>query len=494
MSILSHIVFSLYFLCLVYILIYCCFQFQLLYYYLRRKSRYSLDEDPQKKILDSQWPTVTIQLPIFNERYVVERLIDNIIKMDYPRDKLEIQVLDDSTDDTRQLSLNKIKEYNKLGFDISGFFREDRKGYKAGALKEATVEAKGEFIAIFDADFLPAPDFLKKTVPHFKNERIGVVQTRWGHLNQNYSLLTQLQAFQLNVHFTVEQKGREKGNCLLQFNGTAGIWRKETILESGGWHADTLTEDLDLSYRAQLKGWKIAYLEDILSPAELPSEIHGLKSQQYRWMKGGAETAKKLLPVVWRSNISIIQKIHASVHLLGSSIFLSIFLLGFVSVPLMFFLNMENYNFNILNVFLVSTLIISLIYYIANAKASWSQIGFGQSILKFIFLFPVFLSLSMGMSLHNSLAVLSGLSGRRSAFVRTPKFNIQGIGASLKNKKHYNYRNISMVTILEGLMALYFLFGLLYGLKLGEGSMIIFHLLLCAGYASICFLGIKHSA
>lgn len=488
-EILSNIVFSIYLLCLVYILIYCCFQLQLLYYYLTRNSKYG----KVKSINESELPIITVQLPIYNEYYVVERLIDNIIKLDYPKEKLEIQVIDDSTDDTRDLCARKIKEYQDLGYNIKGVYRSNRLGYKAGALKDAMDKVTGEFIAIFDADFLPEPDFLRKTIHHFQDEKIGVVQTRWGHINQDYSLLTKLQAFQLNVHFTVEQKGREKGNCMLQFNGTAGVWRKETISDSGGWHSDTLTEDLDLSYRAQMKGWKIIFLEDILSPAELPAEIHGLKSQQYRWMKGGAETAKKLLPMVWKSNISLYKKIHASVHLLGSSIFLSVFLLGVISVPLMFILNIGSYDFSILNIFLISTLIISAIYYVANAKASWSEFSVGHSILKFIFLFPIFLSLSMGMSLHNSIAVISGLIGKRSAFVRTPKFDVKGISSVIGDKNKYRLKNIGYITLLEGFLALYFLVGIIYGLKLGETSMAVFHTLLFLGYSSICFLSIKHS-
>ena len=271
------------------ITIYCLLQFHLLYYYKTKKNKYLLQVNtPHDESLDL--PIVTIQLPIFNERYVVQRLLTSITALDYPKSKMEIQVLDDSTDDTVEITAKEVEKYSEQGFDIKHITRTDRTGYKAGALKSATTFAKGEFIAIFDADFLPEEDFLMKTMKHFADPKIGVVQTRWEHLNQNYSLLTRVQAFQLNVHFTVEQLGRKVGNLLLQFNGTAGVWRKETINDAGGWEADTLTEDLDLSYRAQLKGWKIIYLEDVTSPAELPSEMNGLRSQQFRWMKGGAET------------------------------------------------------------------------------------------------------------------------------------------------------------------------------------------------------------
>ncbi|MBK9735611.1 MAG: glycosyltransferase [Saprospiraceae bacterium] len=248
---------------------------------------------------------VTIQLPVYNEKYVIERLIDNIIKLDYPKDRMEIHILDDSTDETKTIVQKKVSYYKKSGYNIDYFNRHERTGFKAGALKDGMKMAKGEFIAIFDADFLPRPNFLRLTLPSFDDPKIGVVQTRWEHINQSYSLLTELQAFQLNVHFTVEQKGRYQAGYMLQFNGTAGIWRSSCIIDAGGWEADTLTEDLDLSYRAQMKGWHIKYLEHVTAPAELPAEINGLKSQQFRWMKGGAETAKKMLPRVWDSKISL---------------------------------------------------------------------------------------------------------------------------------------------------------------------------------------------
>jgi len=267
-------------------------------------------------------------------------------------------VIDDSTDDSLELARAKVEEYQAQGFQIELVTRSDRTGYKAGALKAAMSKVKGEFIAIFDADFLPEKDFLRKTLPYFQNnEKLAVVQTRWGHINQGHSLLTEVQAFQLNVHFTVEQKGRQLGDYFLQFNGTAGVWRKAAIEDAGGWEADTLTEDLDLSYRAQLKGWKIMYLQDTIAPAELPSEMLGLKSQQHRWMKGGAETAKKLLPQVWASPMKFRSKVHGSIHLLGSSVFLSIFLLGIFSVPLIFVV--MPLSGTVMNLFFLSTMLLA---------------------------------------------------------------------------------------------------------------------------------------
>jgi cellulose synthase/poly-beta-1,6-N-acetylglucosamine synthase-like glycosyltransferase len=244
---------------------------------------FSMDSEEES---ESDLPFVTVQLPIYNEKYVIERLIEAVVDFDYPKSRYEIHILDDSTDDTVDIVRKRVAYYKEQGYQIEQVIRKDRKGFKAGALKDAMPLARGEFIAIFDADFLPRPDFLLQTVPYFEDEKVGVVQTRWEHINEDYSLITRLQAMQLNVHFTVEQKGRQAGNFLLQFNGTAGLWRRETIEDAGGWEADTLTEDLDLSYRAQLKGWKIEFLEHIGSPAELPAEMNSLKSQQFRWMKG----------------------------------------------------------------------------------------------------------------------------------------------------------------------------------------------------------------
>ena len=362
MEILYYTIFGIYVLALSYITIYCMMQLHLLYKY---KSFYRKNGIPKmlKAEGNQELPFITIQLPIFNEMYVVERLLENVTKFDYPRDKFEIHVLDDSIDETVEITKKEVEKYQAQGFNIQQIRRTNRQGYKAGALKEAMQFAKGEFIAIFDADFLPRPDFLRTTIAHFLvNEKVGVVQTRWEHINQNYSLLTRLQAMQLNVHFTVEQKGREAGNYLLQFNGTAGVWRRACIDDAGGWQSDTLTEDLDLSIRAQLKGWEITYLEKFGSPAELPAEMNGLKSQQFRWMKGGAESAKKLLPTVWKSDLKLSQKLHTTSHLLGSSVFIFIFIVGIFSVPLLFILNELGLKPHFLSIFFVATLAIIAVY------------------------------------------------------------------------------------------------------------------------------------
>ena len=482
-----YLIVGIYFAALSYITLYCLLQLHLLFHYKKNKNQNSAEE------LDSteELPFVTVQLPIYNEQYVLNRLVDNICNLDYPKDRFEIHILDDSNDDTLDLAKAKVEEYRAKGYNIRHITREDRKGYKAGALKDGMKFVKGEFIAIFDADFLPKPDFLMNTIPHFKDKNVGIVQTRWGHINQNYSLLTELQAFQLNVHFTVEQLGRQKANYLLQFNGTAGVWRRQTIDEAGGWEADTLTEDLDLSYRAQLKGWKIVYLEDILSPAELPSEMHGLKSQQFRWMKGGAETAVKILPSIWKSHLGFQQKLHATGHLMGSSVFIFVFLLGVFSVPLLYYKSPMSLPANIQSLFLISLVSIIGVYYVANVQTAWKGSPGIKRFLKFLIMFPLFLSLSMGLSFHNTLAVLQGYLGKKSAFVRTPKFNITNLKDRLINKSYLS-KKLGMSTLGEGLLALYFCFAVYLGYSNGDYSLMLFHVLLTLGYSTIFYFSVKH--
>ena len=491
MEILTYIFLVVYCLALIFITFYCLLQFHLLYHYRKFNKAHEGQDYLKAGSQDDGLPRVTIQLPIFNELYVVDRLVDCIMELEYPKDKIDIQVLDDSTDETKGLSQKKVDEYKAKGFDIKLYHRTNRTGYKAGALKAALPYAKGDFVAIFDADFLPRKDFLLTTIPYFNEPDIGVVQTRWQHINEDYSMLTKLQAMQLNVHFTVEQLGRSAGNLMLQFNGTAGVWRRETIEDAGGWEADTLTEDLDLSYRAQLKGWKIYYLEKFGSPAELPAEMNGLKSQQFRWMKGGAENAKKLLPSVWKSNLSLRQKFHASGHLMSSTVFIFIFVAGLFSVPLLYFLPKISFNPSYLGIFLISWISIIIVYYVANVQADLEQKTTWKTILKFLFLFPIFLALSMGLSLHNSIAVLQGYIGKKSAFIRTPKFNIQGLQDSFKQRKYLS-KKIPWTTFGEGFLSVYFLGAMGLGIYVGNTSFLIFHLLLCIGYGAICYYSIRH--
>ncbi|KAA3624373.1 MAG: histidine kinase, partial [Bacteroidetes bacterium] len=307
--------------------------------------------------------------------------------------------------------------------------------------------------------------------------------------------ITRLQALQLNVHFTVEQRGRMEGGHMLQFNGTAGVWRKETIDDAGGWQADTLTEDLDLSIRAQLKGWKIRFLEEVGSPAELPVEMNSLKSQQFRWMKGGAETARKMLPSIWGSAMPFMEKIHTTVHLLASSIFVFVFIIGVFSVPLLYYLGdifSAGISKNFFGIFLAGFLSVIAVYYVANVQAVGHK---DQSplkqILNFLLLFPLFLSLSMGLALHNTIAVFEGFRGKKSPFVRTPKFNIKNMADKVKSKKYINYK-LSWTTIFEGVFSLYFLGAMFLGLYLQNTTFFFFHLMLFLGYGGIFYFTVKH--
>lgn len=529
MSFVAYLVLAVYTIALLYITVYCLMQFTLLYHYRKAIRRQPAEAERQGRRLGAgnaaqriekslvsagsgaagsrpastvtdepvdaeDYPFVTVQLPIYNEKYVISRLIDSVAQFDYPRDRFEIHILDDSTDETVDITRRKVEEYQAKGFQIEQVRRKVRQGFKAGALRDAMDRARGEFMAIFDADFLPRPDFLKRTIPYFNDKRVGVVQTRWEHINEDYSIITRLQALQLNVHFTVEQRGRMAGGLLLQFNGTAGVWRRQAIEEAGGWEADTLTEDLDLSIRAQLKGWKIRFLEEVASPAELPVEMNSLKSQQFRWMKGGAETARKMLPAVWRSNLGLWKKIQATAHLLASTVFVFVLLTGMFSVPLLYFLGdliEMGFDKDVFVYFLSGLLSIIGVYYYGNVVAPVHREPRGRVILKFIFLFPLFLALSMGLSLHNSVAVMQGWLGKKSSFVRTPKFNIQSVKDSFL-KNNYVTRKLSWTTIGEGLLAVYFLAAVAGGIYLGDMTFLLFHLLLAIGFGTIFYFSLKH--
>jgi cellulose synthase/poly-beta-1,6-N-acetylglucosamine synthase-like glycosyltransferase len=457
-------------------------------YWRKDKNEVQPNEIPEKEL-----PFVTIQLPLYNELYVVDRLIDSIAKFDYPKNKFEIQILDDSTDETVDIVAKKVEQYKKLGFDIYQHRREIRTGYKAGALKEGMEICKGEFIAIFDADFLPDPLFLKKTLPHFKDQKIGVVQTKWEHLNKDYSLLTRLQAFGLDAHFTVEQTGRNYGNHFINFNGTAGIWRKSCIKDAGGWEADTLTEDLDLSYRAQLKHWKFKYLEELGSPAELPAAMNALKNQQFRWTKGAAEcTRKNLLKVLKNKELPFNTKLHALFHLMNSSIFICIVLLSVLSIPMLIIKNnFVEYKllFKLGGFFISSVIFLSIYYFVSLSSGYKNKLkAFGH----FIFLFPLFLSVSMGLSLHNAIAVIEGYMGKKSPFIRTPKFNILE-NKDVWQKNKYLVSSVSFLTVLEFIFTIYFLGGIVSAFYYNDFVLIPFHIMLFLGFGYVTFYSLFHS-
>ena len=436
-------------------------------------------------------PVVTIQLPVFNEMYVMERLLDNIVLLEYPKNKLEIQVLDDSTDETVKTTAAQIERLKQTGINIQHICRTNRTGFKAGALKEGLKIAKGEFIAIFDSDFLPKKDWLKRTVPYFKNKDIGVVQTRWGHINRNYSILTRIQAFALDAHFTLEQVGRNSKGHFINFNGTAGIWRKTCIEDAGNWEGDTLTEDLDLSYRAQLKNWKFKYLEHVETPAELPVVISAARSQQFRWNKGGAENFKKMMwRVLKNKNISSKTKVHGLLHLLNSTMFLNIFIVAILSIPMLYIKNeyahLKAY-FLVMSFFVTSTLIFFICYWVMYKKTYGGGL---KNFLSYIGMFFIFFSIAMGFSLHNSIAVLEGHLGKKSEFVRTPKFNISSLKDSWKKNK-YIKKTISINVIFEGLLMSYFAFGMysafIVGDQGGDFGLFPFHLMLFLGFGYVFF-------
>ncbi len=456
----------------------------------RKSKKYRLQVDPPALV---NFPMVTIQLPIFNEQYVSERLIDATVKIDYPKDKLEIQVLDDSTDETFELIANKVGALQQEGYNIKHIYRVNRQGYKAGALGEGLAICEGEFVAIFDADFIPAKNFLLDSLIHFTNEKIGLVQTKWLHLNKNYNFLTRLQAFGLDAHFTVEQGGRNAAGHFINFNGTAGVWRKQCINEAGGWESDTLTEDLDLSYRAQLKGWEFKYLEGIGSPAELPAAMNALKTQQYRWNKGSAECAVKNLDKVIKSKyVSNSTKVHAIFHLMNSFVFVCILLTGLLSLPLMYIKSVYfefGYLFQIAAIFSLSFVFLAFFYWTSTAMNYENKT---KGFLKFISSFPIFLSVYMGLSLHNALAVCEGYAGKKSPFVRTPKFNLVENDGVWKNSKYIS-REINPLTYVELFLSVYFIAAIGIGIYLGDSGLLPFHIMLAFGYGVIGLFSIKHA-
>ena len=437
-------------------------------------------------------PVVTIQLPIYNERYVVERLIDQVALMDWPRDRLEIQVLDDSTDGSIALAQERVAHWQAQGVDVVLVRRPDRAGYKAGALAYGAERAKGEFIAVFDADFMPPPDMLRQVMPWFGDDRVGLVQTRWGHLNRGNNLLTRLQAFGLDAHFSVEQRGRNTLGHFINFNGTAGVWRKSTIADAGGWQPDTLTEDLDLSYRAQLRGWKFHYLEHVVSPAELPAVMNALKSQQYRWNKGAAECVVKNLPRVLRDpTLPLATKMHAVFHLMNSTIFISILGTALLSVPILM-IKQEHPEFrmlfNVAVVFTFALVVLTAFYAVAhkNYKQGW------RGAIHFFTLFPLFLAMSMGLSLHNAIAVVEGYIGRRTPFVRTPKLGARNDHA-VWQRSSYLKSAIGPLLLLEAGIAVYALFGIGYAVQVGDYGLVPFHIMLAFGFGAVAWYSLMHS-
>ncbi len=495
--ILETITITIYAIALLLIFLYAMAQLNLFINYIRSKKN-TKDAPTFDLSNPEETPYVTIQLPVYNELYVMERLLTNIAAIDYPRAKLEIQVLDDSTDESFETTAKLIEQLQATGLNIQHISRSIRTGFKAGALKEGLAIAQGEYIAIFDADFLPKKNWLKNTIPYFKDPQIGVVQTRWGHINRDYSLLTKIQAFALDFHFILEQVGRNFGNHFINFNGTAGVWRKQCILDAGNWQGDTLTEDLDLSYRAQLKKWKFKYLEDVETPAELPVVISAAKSQQFRWNKGAAENFQKLYPTLLKDpTVSWRTKFHSFFHLLNSSMFLLVLIVAVLSVP-MLYIKANNPElkgvFYVLAGFAFSTLIFFICYWLTYSRIHGGGI---KNFFRYIGMFFIFFSVAMGFSVHNSIAVLEGHFGKKSDFIRTPKFNISTLKESWKDNK-YLTSNLSANTVIEGILMLYFAFGMysafVVGTEEGDFGLFPFHLMLFLGFGFVFFKSVLSKA
>jgi cellulose synthase/poly-beta-1,6-N-acetylglucosamine synthase-like glycosyltransferase len=408
-------------------------------------------------------PPVTVQLPIYNELYVVNRLIEAAYALDYPRHLLEIQILDDSTDETTDLIHELVERGRAQGLDMQHVRRGTREGFKAGALREGLLRAKGTLLAIFDADFVPPSDFLLRTVPHFEDPRIGMVQTRWGHINEDYSVLTRAQAVALDGHFLVEQTARHRSGCFISFNGTAGIWRRECVLDAGNWQDDTLTEDLDLSYRAQLRHWRFVFMPDLVCPAELPSEVNALKRQQYRWAKGSAQTMRKLLPHLLRSRIPWRVKTQGVVHLTVHFVYPLLVLLSLCAVPLVLIISRyREYDafFKAMSVFVLASLGHPILY--ASAQRALHRQSWRMRLL----VLPVTVAVGMGIALNNTRGILEGLLGKASAFERTPKYHIERRGDRWRGKK---YRvPSSPLAMFEIGLALYIFCGILLAIRVGQ--------------------------
>ncbi len=432
-------------------------------------------------------PRVTVQLPIYNERYVIQRLIEAVVRLDYPRDRLEIQVLDDSTDETTAIARPLIDRYRQAGLDITLLHRVKRTGYKAGALKEGLEVARGEFIAIFDADFMPNPDFLTKTLPFFQDPAMAMVQVRWGHINRDYSFLTLAQSFGIDGHFWVEQGARCWSGLFMNFNGTAGIWRRQAIDDAGGWHADTLTEDLDLSYRAQLKGWRMKFLPQVVCPAEVPVQMSAAKSQQHRWAKGSIQTAIKLIPRILKADVPFFTKYQGIFHLTNYMVH-PLMLLVAMSSPLLLwfdgFFAVREHLFAAAAFFSVATFGPSSMYLYAqrNLYPDWKRR------LRY---FPSLLILGTGIALNNTKAILEALLNVDGAFVRTPKFRIEKRSDTWVGKR---YRPpIPWLSLVEVLVALYCMYGV--SLFIQRGRIVDpFLLLYTIGFASVAFLSLWETA
>ncbi len=432
---------------------------------------------PMARFSEEELPHLTVQLPLFNEMYVVERLVKAVTEIDYPRQKLEIQVLDDSTDETVKLARATVERYAKEGFDIHYIHRSDRTGFKAGALENGLKVAKGELVAIFDADFVPKPDCLRKLIHFFTDPLIGCAQMRWAHINGNYNLLTRLQTIMLDGHFVVEQTTRNRAGGFFNFNGTAGIWRRRAIEMSGGWQHDTLTEDTDLSFRAQLMGWKFVYLLDEEAPAEIPVEINAFKAQQRRWAKGVMQVGIKLYPRIWGTTLPLRVKLEMFFRLTGNISYPLMILASFLQFPLLLVrYNQPFYHLMILDLPLLffSSISVALFY----GTAVWYL---DQKRAPRLLHLPLVMALGIGLAFSNARAVLEAMLGVRSEFVRTPKYKVEADNDSTWKRKKYR-RKRGWLPLLELSFSIYFLLAITYSAYLRMWGTIPFLTLFCFGF------------
>src|SRR5262245_61920730 len=442
-----------YFFVLIVLAIYGWHRYYLVYLYMRNRGKEPKAGPPLDPL-----PVVTIQLPLYNEMYVADRLIASVCAIDYPRERLEIQVLDDSIDETRSIAEAAVRRFAAQGIDIKYFHRTDRTGFKAGALEAGLRTARGEFIAIFDADFIPTRDFLTRLMPHFADPGVGMVQARWGHINQDYSLLTKIQSILLDGHFVLEHGGRNRSGRFFNFNGTAGIWRRVVIDDAGGWQHDTLTEDLDLSYRAQLRGWRFVFVSEVIAPAEVPVEMNAFKSQQYRWAKGSIQTCRKLLPVLLRSKLPVGVKAEAFFHLTANFNYPFMCVMSILIFPTMVIrYNMGWYEMLLIDVplFFAATFSVCNFYMVCQREIhpDW------RARIKYL---PFLMSIGIGLSINNTRAVFEALLGKQSEFTRTPKYRIEGESDEWVSKKYH--QTVAVQPLVELMLGLYFTWTVFYAL------------------------------
>jgi len=450
------LILSTYFFVLVILAVYGWHRYYLVYAYMKHKGKLPVPIGSLDPL-----PVVTIQLPIYNEMYVADRLIDAVCLIDYPRELLEIQVLDDSTDETCSVAERAVRRNAARGIDIKYIHRTDRTGYKAGALEAGMAVARGQYIAIFDADFIPPVDFLQRTVHYFSDPGIGMVQARWGHINQDYSLLTKIQSILLDGHFVLEHGGRNRAGHFFNFNGTAGIWRRDAIADAGGWQHDTLTEDLDLSYRAQLRGWRFVFLADLIAPAEVPVEMNAFKSQQHRWAKGSIQTCLKVLPQILASDLPLGVKVEAFFHLTANFNYPLMCVLSVLMAPSMVIrYNMGWYEMLLIDVplFFAATASVANFYMVCQRELHRDWITRAKYL-------PFLMSIGIGLAVNNTRAVFEALFGKQTEFTRTPKYHIEAQGDEWVSKKYR--QSFVLQPVIELALGLYFTATVFYALGNG---------------------------